>query len=68
MNEYAYEEDDEIMAELRMIRDEIMREHGYDYDRYWAHLREMAKRERARGVPYIDVPLRRRRGHEHDAA
>ena len=47
---------DEIMNELRQIKDSIAREHGYDIKRIVAHLRE---RERPAGQRIVDLSVRR---------
>ncbi len=66
MVEIDYSDDDEIMAELRQIRAEIHAEFGDDVHRYFEHLREVERRDRARGAVYVD--LRPPRRQEHDAA
>ena len=66
--EISYEDDDEVMAELRRAREEIRAEFGGNFEAYSAHLREIERRERARGVVYLDQPLRPSRRPKPDAA
>jgi hypothetical protein len=67
MVDFDDEKDDEIMAQLRQVRADIMAEHGNDIHRYFDHLREVEKRDRARGAVYVTLPSRAGRTR-HDAA
>ena len=54
---------DEIMNELRQIKDSIAHEHGYDIESIVAHLR---KRERPAGQRIVDLSVRRRKDDQCD--
>lgn len=68
MTETSYEDDEEIMAEVRRVRDEIYAEFGDDFDAYSPHLREVEKRLHAEGWTFVDPPLRPARRPRPDAA
>lgn len=54
---------DEIIKEIRQIKDSIAHEHGYDIERIVAHLR---KRERPAGHRIADLSVRRRKDDQCD--
>ena len=50
-------EEDEIMAELRQSRRDIMAEFDNDLEAYVRHLRTLEEENRNRGVRYVEGPL-----------
>ena len=46
---------DPVVEEVRAVRDEIAREHGYDIDALFRMLQEL---ERASGVTHVSLPPR----------
>ena len=60
--------ENEILAELRRIRAEILDEFNGDFELYCDYLRAVAEEKQRRGVRYAPPPRRRREMVEHDAA
>jgi hypothetical protein len=60
--------EDPIVAEVRKARQKIFARFNYDLEAYVAHLQEMERQDRERGVRYIDAPLPKVKRPKPDAA
>ena len=60
--------EDPIIAEVRVIRQQIFAEFNYDLDAYFEHLKGVEEEDRARGARYSDCPLATHRRVQPDAA
>jgi hypothetical protein len=50
--------EDPIVAEIHRVREQILAEFNYDVHAYFAHLQQVAREQQARGVRYIQPPVR----------
>jgi hypothetical protein len=57
---FDYEDEDEIMGELRQIRRKIMAEFNNDLGAYFRYIRAQEEEERKRGRIIVDFSLRDR--------
>lgn len=62
------DEEDEIMAELRMIREEMLRECGGDLEGLFRAIKAEEARLIRQGGKVVSLPPRRAPGHKPNAA